>query len=71
MEVELVEFIFTYHPPSPEQRATYDGLTAEFLRLALHVNAALPEGPGKTVAIRKLAEARMAANAAVALAGRF
>ena len=71
MDQELIDHIFTYHPPTPEQHATYDALTALFKYAAHSLNDLLPEGPGKTVAIRKLSEARMSANAAVALKGQF
>ena len=63
--------IFTYHPPTPEQREIYEKINAAFLECAQVVNAVTPEGPGKTVAIRKLSDARMQANASVALEGRF
>jgi hypothetical protein len=63
--------IFTYHPPTPEQREIYEKINAAFLECAHVVNAVTPEGPGKTAAIRKLSDARMQANASVALEGRF
>lgn len=69
-EAEIRE-IFSYHAPTPEQRETYEQINAAFIECALEVSTLLPDGPGKTVAIRKLADARMAANAAVALEGRF
>ena len=71
MEPTLIESIFTYHKPTAEQAETYERINALFMYIALSLNHALPEGPGKTVAIRKLADARMAANAAVALEGKF
>jgi len=63
--------IFTYHPPTPEQREIYEKINAAFLECAHVVNAVAPEGPGKTAAIRKLSDARMQANASIALEGRF
>ena len=71
MEPDLIDHIFTYHKPTPGQTETYNLLSASYRGLAMIVNDLLPEGPGKTVAIRKLADARMAANAAVALEGKF
>lgn len=67
---EITE-IFSYHPPTEEQRETYAEINAAFIKCAEDVAPLLPDGPGKTVAIRKLADARMAANAAVALEGKF
>jgi hypothetical protein len=69
-EKEIVE-IFSYHPPTPDQRMTYERINAAFIDLAIEIAPFLPDGPGKTAAIRKLADARMAANAAVALGGKF
>lgn len=69
-DVELKN-IFSYHPPSEEDKVTYDIINETFLIAAWRINDLLPPGPGATVAIRKLADARMAANAAVALKGRF
>ncbi len=63
--------IFTYHPPTPEQREIYEKINVAFLECAHVVNTVTPEGPGKTAAIRKLSDARMQANASVALEGRF
>ncbi len=67
---EIVD-IFSYHPPTAEQREIYERINLAFQECAIAVAPLLPDGPGKTVAIRKLADARMAANAAVALEGRF
>lgn len=63
--------IFSYHPPTPEQREVYEKINATFQATALLINEVMPPGPGATVAIRKLSDARMAANAAVALEGSF
>ncbi len=71
MTDEQLKDIFSYHAPTAEQRATYDQINAAFLGCAQLLNAALPEGPGKTVAIRKLSEARMQANHCASLEGRF
>lgn len=66
-----IEDIFSYHAPGPEQRETYEQINAAFVECAKTIAPLLPAGPGKTVAIRKLSDARMAANAAVALDGKF
>lgn len=69
-EKEITE-IFSYHPPTEAQRETYEEINTAFIECAKSIAPLLPDGPGKTVAIRKLADARMAANAAVALEGKF
>ena len=71
MTYEQIKDIFTYHAPTPEQREIYEQINAAFVACAVVIEPLLPEGPGKTVAIRKLAEARMQANASVSLEGRF
>ena len=71
MNPDLIKDIFTYHPPKPEQIAIYEQINKMFLNIAQQLTLILPEGPGKTTAIRKLAECRMQANATVALEGKF
>ncbi len=71
MTDDQLKEIFSYHAATNEQAAAYDQINAAFLASAQMLNAVLPEGPGKTVAIRKLSEARMQANHCVALEGRF
>jgi len=71
MTNQEIENIFIYHPPTVDQAETYRRITQEFILLAWNLNELLPDGPGKTVAIRKLSEARMQANATVALEGKF
>ena len=66
-----IEDLFSYHPPTPEQRGTYEEINAAFVECAKKIAPLLPGGPGKTVAVRKLSDARMSANAAVALNGKF
>lgn len=68
---EEIEDIFSYHAPKAEQAAKYTAVNAAFVECAKLVNEVMPDGPGATVALRKLAEARMAVNAAIALEGRF
>ena len=63
--------IFCYHKPTDEQTVKYEKINDAFLDCARVINDEMPAGPGHTVAIRKLNEARHAANAAVALEGTF
>jgi hypothetical protein len=71
MTEEQIENIFSYHAPTEEEREVYEAINTEFQRTAKLINELMPNGPGATVAIRKLSEARMAANQAVALKGTF
>ena len=71
MTEDQLKDVFSYHAPTEKQREVYEKINAAFLDCARVVNAVTPEGPGKTVAIRKLSDARMQANASVALEGRF
>ena len=69
---EEVDFLFTYHAPRNDfEKETYRELTRQFRELAQFIAASVPAGPGKTIAIRALSDARMKANAAIALQGRF
>ena len=71
MTPEQIEFIFTYHPPTPEQQKKYEEVNRIFVEAAKLLDPLMPDGPGKTAAIRKLSDARMGVNAAIALEGRF
>ncbi len=68
---EEIEQIFSYHPPNEKQRETYEQINLAFIKCAEEVAALMPDGPSKTAAIRKMADARMACNASVALEGKF
>ena len=57
---------FMYHPPTPEQLKAYEVIRASAKMFAEDVNANVPDSADKTVAIRKIREAVMAANLAVA-----
>ena len=71
MDDAILKDVFTYHPPTEAQREIYNRINEVFLTAAQAINSLIPDGPGKTVAIRKLSDARMQANACVALDGRF
>ena len=66
-----IEIIFCYHAPTAEQRETYEKINAAFVACAKAIIPLLPDGEGKMVAVRKLSDARMSANASVALEGKF
>lgn len=71
MTEDQIQEIFTYHAPTIDKVEAYNQINDAFLQCAKVVNTTLAEGPGKTVAIRKLSEARMQANHSVSLEGRF
>lgn len=57
---------FTYHAPTPEQLVAYNDIRLSAKIFAETVNKHVPDSADKTAAIRKIREATMAANAAVA-----
>lgn len=64
-----VEDYFTYHAPQGDQPARYAALRDAALAFAREIERLVPQGPDRTVAIRKLRESVMTANAAIALEG--
>lgn len=63
---ESIETIFTFHPPTEEQKAQYVEIRETAKRLAYLIDATCPGGPSRTTAINKLREAVMWANASIA-----
>lgn len=61
-----LENSFTYHPPTPEQIPKYEELRAAAKRFATKIAEIAPDGPEKTLAIRKVESAVMWANKAIA-----
>lgn len=61
---------FQYKPPTDDTRPKFGVVTSEFIRLVDKVFDLIPDGPGKTLALRKLSEARMAVNSAIANGGQ-
>ena len=66
---EDLERRFTYHPPKPGQEGKFDDIRSCALELALVVEDAAPPSREKSLAITKLEEAVMWANAAIARHG--
>lgn len=66
MKMDL-DHLFTYHAPTPDQVARYDRLRDAAKAFAAVVVDTTPVGPDQTAAIRKVREAVMTANAAIAL----
>jgi len=66
MDEKTVEHLFTYHPPSKDQIPKYNELREAAKTFALTVHRLTPPGEDQDVAIRKIREAVMTANAAIA-----
>jgi len=66
MQRELIERNFTYQPPKSGQPERYTALRAKSKELALLVNDECPESREKSLALTKIEEAIMWANAAIA-----
>jgi hypothetical protein len=62
---------FTYHPPTEGDQVKYETIRREALHFVRLLVLNTPEGPDQTTAIRKVREAVMTANAAIATAGKF
>jgi hypothetical protein len=57
---------FVYHAPTPDEVTTYEKLRSSARDFANAINELVPDCADKTAAIRKLREAMMTANAAIA-----
>lgn len=62
-----VEKAFTYHPPKGDQVERYNVLREAAKQFAIAIVENTPPGPDQTFAIRKVREAVMTANAAIAI----
>lgn len=70
MQIEVLENWFTYHAPAPDQLTAYAKLRSAALEFAQAINDLVPDSADKTAAIRKVREAVMTANAAIACGGK-
>ena len=66
-----LENIFKYHAPTPEQLPKYQALREAAKAFALKIEELVPDGADKAAALRKVREAVMTANAAIALGGKL
>lgn len=68
---ENIEHWFTYHPPTnAKQREMYERLREAGKEMAMTILQTTPPCADQTVAIRRVREAVMIANAAIALDGK-
>jgi hypothetical protein len=63
--------VFKYHSPTPEQLPKYEALRASAKQFAESIVSNTPSCADQTAALRKVREACMTANAAVALDGKL
>jgi hypothetical protein len=70
MQPDVIDNWFTYHAPSSDQLVTYEKLRSSARDFAKAINDLVPDCADKTAAIRKVREAVMTANAAVACGGK-
>ncbi len=66
MSDERIKHNFSYHAPSPDKSDTHEILRENGYKLSLLIQEYCPEGREKSLAITKIEEAIMWANAAVA-----
>lgn len=66
-----LDHIFSYHTPDESQRVNYEVLRSAARDFAQTILNFTPAGPDQSAAIRKVREAVMTANAAIALDGRL
>ena len=66
--LESIDHWFTYHPPTKEQQAHYTALRDCIKVAAMGIYNHTPSSAEQTLAIRKLQEAVMWANTAIACA---
>lgn len=64
-----IENLFTYHPPTEEQKTAYEHIREKAKELAVIIDVYCPPSPDRTVAMRQLRECVMTANASIATGG--
>jgi citrate lyase beta subunit len=69
-QIDVLNHVFSYHAPTEEQKHQYEVIRTAAKAFAAVIIENTPRCPDQTVALRKLRESVMIANAAVALEGR-
>lgn len=65
-----LDHVFKYHAPSPDQLPKYEALRSSAKAFAETIMRNVPPSADRTAALRKVREAVMTANSAIALSGR-
>lgn len=68
---EVLDDIFCYHKPEPDQLPKYEAIREGAKVFAKCIRDNSPGSPDQTVALRKIREAVMVANASIALKGAY
>lgn len=66
-----IEDAFEYHPWTPEMIERGKNVRSALVQAVIAIINNVPPGPDRTVAIRKIREARMDANSAITHGGRY
>lgn len=69
MDKKIIDNNFTYHPPIKDQAENYIRLREQAKELAYSINSICPESREKSLALTKLEESIMWANASIARNG--
>ena len=69
MANDVIEEMFTYHSPTPDQIPKYQSLRDKAKELALLIDEVCPASADRTAAIRQLSDCIMTANRSIALNG--
>lgn len=67
MDKKQISNNFSYHPPNPSQTKRYEELRLNARMLAEMINQSCPESREKSLAMTKLQECVMWANASIAI----
>jgi hypothetical protein len=59
-----------YHSPDEDDRQRHEAVNSAFQTLIESLWASVPDGPGKTVALRAIGRARMECNSTIANGGQ-
>jgi hypothetical protein len=63
--------VFQYHPWKPEQTVQGEAVRKVLILAVKVIVESVPPGPDRTVAIRKIREARMDCNSAITHGGKY
>lgn len=66
---EALDYL-NYHAPTETTLAKHENVNRQFQSLMTAIWDSIPEGPGKTTAIRAIGRARMECNSAIANNGQ-